>query len=139
MILVAIAGAAIIYTRLKIAVPEAQIRFQSRGWGNDVPYTVRDNPGFLLLLVITLNEFRGIPLSLAILCAIALLVTVITRNTPLWKISVCDRAANEEAAILSGIPVTKVIVCAYALLGGIVALTGLMQTAYAGALNHNNR
>ncbi|MEK7728973.1 MAG: ATPase, partial [candidate division KSB1 bacterium] len=40
---------------------------------------------------------------------------------------------NEEAAILSGIPVQKVIVGAYALLGAIVALTGYMQTAYAGA------
>jgi D-xylose transport system permease protein len=35
--------------------------------------------------------------------------------------------------VLSGIPVGKVVVTAYTLLGGLVALTGLLQTAYAGA------
>jgi D-xylose transport system permease protein len=32
-----------------------------------------------------------------------------------------------------GIPIQKVVIGAYALLGGVVALTGFMQTAYAGA------
>ncbi len=34
---------------------------------------------------------------------------------------------------LSCIPIQKVVIGTYALLGGVVALTGFMQTAYAGA------
>jgi branched-subunit amino acid ABC-type transport system permease component len=40
---------------------------------------------------------------------------------------------NEEAAAVSGVPVRTTIIGAYALMGGIVALTGFMQTAYSGA------
>jgi D-xylose transport system permease protein len=40
---------------------------------------------------------------------------------------------DEPTAELSGIPIHKVVIGAYALLGGVVALTGFMQTAYAGA------
>ncbi|MHB1456842.1 MAG: sugar ABC transporter permease [Armatimonadota bacterium] len=131
MILVAIAGAAIISTRLKSQSQRRKFGFEVAD-GETMFLTLFVIIQVLLLLVITLNEFRGIPLSLAILCAIALLVTVITRNTRFGRYLYAI-GGNEEAAILSGIPVTRVIVGAYALLGGIVALTGLMQTAYAGA------
>ncbi len=40
---------------------------------------------------------------------------------------------NEEAAVVSGVPVRNTVIGAFALMGGIVALTGFMQTAYAGA------
>jgi D-xylose transport system permease protein len=40
---------------------------------------------------------------------------------------------NEEAAVISGVPVRSVSVGAFTLLGGIVAVTGFMQTAYGGA------
>ncbi len=39
---------------------------------------------------------------------------------------------NEEAAVLSGVPIARVVTGAYLLLGLIVALTGLLQTAYGG-------
>ncbi|MGH7491504.1 MAG: sugar ABC transporter permease [bacterium] len=86
----------------------------------------------LLLAVIVMNQFRGIPLALVILCLLAWLVHMVTQHTPFGRYlyAIGD---NEEAAILSGIPVQKVIIAAYTLLGAIVALTGYMQTAYAGA------
>jgi D-xylose transport system permease protein len=130
-VLAAIAGALIVYSRLKS-------RIQRRKFGLDVAdgettfLTIFVILQGMLLLVLTLNQFRGIPLSLAILCGIALLVSGITRNTRFGRYLYAI-GGNEEAAVLSGVPVTKVIVGAYALLGGIVALTGLMQTAYAGA------
>ena len=40
---------------------------------------------------------------------------------------------NEEAAVVSGVPVRATIIGAFALMGAIVALTGFMQTAYSGA------
>lgn len=126
-----IAGAIMAYAKVKsqrelrksgLDVPDSEITFLS------IFVTIQG----LLLLVVMLNQFRGIPLSLAILCGIALLVSTITRNTRFGRYLYAI-GGNEEAAILSGVPVTKVIVTAFAFLGGIVALTGLMQTAYAGA------
>jgi D-xylose transport system permease protein len=86
----------------------------------------------ILLVVILMNQFRGVPLAVVILAALAFAVYVITQHTRFGRYlyAIGD---NEEAAILSGIPVQKVIVGAYALLGAIVALTGYVQTAYAGA------
>ncbi len=86
----------------------------------------------ILLVVILMNQFRGVPLAVVLLATLAFVVYMITQHTPFGRYlyAIGD---NEEAAILSGIPVQKVIVGAYALLGAIVALTGYMQTAYAGA------
>jgi D-xylose transport system permease protein len=86
----------------------------------------------IFLIIIFMNEFRGVPLALVILCALAFIVFLITQHTPFGRYlyAIGD---NEEAAKLSGIPIQKVIVGAYAILGAIVALTGFMQTAYAGA------
>jgi D-xylose transport system permease protein len=86
----------------------------------------------LLLLVIVLNSFRGVPLSVVILALVALLVYGVTQHTPFGRYlyAIGD---NQEAAVLSGIPMQRVVIAAYALLGVIVSLTGFMQTAYAGA------
>ncbi len=86
----------------------------------------------VLLLVVTLNNFRGIPLCLLILGGVALLVSIVTQRTRFGRYLYAV-GGNEEAARLSGINVDKVVIGAFALLGFIVALTGLMQTAYAGA------
>ena len=86
----------------------------------------------IFLAVIVMNQFRGVPLAVVILCALAFLVSVITQHTPFGRYlyAIGD---NEEASVLSGIPVQKVIIGAYGILGAIVALTGFMQTAYSGA------
>ncbi len=86
----------------------------------------------ILLFVIVLNQFRGVPLSVVILGVVAFVVHVITQHTPFGR-HLYAIGGNEEAALLSGIPVQRVIITAFALMGGIVALTGYMQTAYAGA------
>ncbi len=86
----------------------------------------------LLLVTIVLSQERGIPLSLVILASTACAVYVITQHTPFGRYLYAI-GGNEEAAMLSGISINKVIIGAYALLGIIVALTGFMQTAYAGS------
>jgi len=70
-------------------------------------------------------------LKLLVLAQLVFLVVLVT-NTP------CGRylyaiGGNEEAAAVSGVPVRNTIIGAYAIMGGIVALTGFMQTAYSGA------
>jgi D-xylose transport system permease protein len=86
----------------------------------------------VLLLVLALDRFRGVPLSLVLLTATAAALHAITQRLPFGRYlyAIGD---NVEAARLSGVPIAKTVISAYACLGAIVALTGLLQTAYAGA------
>ncbi|MDB6152816.1 MAG: ATPase [Chthoniobacteraceae bacterium] len=86
----------------------------------------------LFLFVIVTNQFRGIPLPAMILGSIAFCVYLLTRHTPFGRYLYAI-GGNEEAAIISGIPVRKVTIGAFTIMGVIVAITGLMQTAYSGA------
>jgi D-xylose transport system permease protein len=86
----------------------------------------------IALVVIVANAYRGVPLALVVLAAVALGVHVLTRNTPFGRYLYAI-GGNEEAATVSGVPVRNTVIGAFALMGLIVALTGFMQTAYSGA------
>jgi len=86
----------------------------------------------LLLFVLIAHQFRGVPLPVLILGAVALVVWVLTQHTP-WGRYLYAIGGNEEAAIISGVPVARVTIGAFVLMGGIVALTGFLQTAYGGS------
>ena len=86
----------------------------------------------VFLVVIVTNGYRGVPIALVILGLVAVLVHQLVTNTPFGRYLYAI-GGNEEAAVVSGVPVRNAIIGAYALMGGIVALTGFMQTAYSGA------
>ena len=86
----------------------------------------------VFLVVIVTNGYRGMPVALVILGLVAVLVHQLVTNTPFGRYLYAI-GGNEEAATVSGVPVRTTIIGAYALMGGIVALTGFMQTAYSGA------
>jgi D-xylose transport system permease protein len=86
----------------------------------------------VFLVILIANGFRGVPLALVILGAVAVLVHLITMHTPFGRYLYAI-GGNEEAAAVSGVPVRATVIGAYALMGAIVALTGFMQTAYSGA------
>ena len=86
----------------------------------------------IALLVLSCAQFRGLPLPALILASVAIGVHVLTQHTPLGR-SLYAIGGNEEAAFLSGIPVGKTVVAAFTLMGALVAVTGFLQTAYAGA------
>jgi len=86
----------------------------------------------LFLFVIVANQFRGIPLPAVILGLVAFVLFVVTNHTPFGRYLYAI-GGNEEAAIISGIPVEKVVIGAFSIMGAIVAITGFMQTSYAGA------
>lgn len=86
----------------------------------------------LLLVILVMNQFRGVPLSVVVLGAVAFCVHMVTMHTRFGRYLYAI-GGNKEAAVLSGVPVKKVIIGAYVMLGSIVALTGFMQTAYSGA------
>lgn len=84
------------------------------------------------LLVLVTNQFRGIPLPALILAAVTFVVHLLTRHTAFGR-HLYAVGGNEEAALVSGLPVQRVVILAFGLMGGIVAVTGFMQTAYAGS------
>jgi D-xylose transport system permease protein len=86
----------------------------------------------VFLFVVVTNQFRGVPLPALILGVVALAAWVLTQHTPFGRYLYAI-GGNEEAAIISGIPVERVTIAAFTLMGGIVALTGFMQTAYGGS------
>jgi D-xylose transport system permease protein len=86
----------------------------------------------IFLFVIVTNQFRGIPLPAVILGTTALFIYVLTTHTPFGRYLYAI-GGNEEAAVISGIPVEKVVVGAFSIMGAIVAITGFMQTSYSGA------
>lgn len=83
-------------------------------------------------LVLVCNASRGVPLTLLILSAAAGAVYFLTKHTPFGRYLYAI-GGNEEAALLSGIPVQRILTGAYLLMGVSVALTGFMTTAYSGA------
>jgi D-xylose transport system permease protein len=85
----------------------------------------------LTLLVLVTNQFRGLPLPLVIFASVSVLVHCLIAHTP-WGRHLYAIGGNPEAALLSGIAVNRVVLGAFALLGGLVALTGLMLTSYTG-------
>ena len=86
----------------------------------------------LLLFVLVCNAYRGIPLPALILGAVAFFVYVLTTQTPFGRYLYAI-GGNEEAAIVSGVPVAKITIGAFLIMGLIVAITGFLQTAYSGA------
>ena len=86
----------------------------------------------VLLFVVVCNAYRGVPLPAIILGGAAVVIVVLTRHTPYGRYLYAI-GGNEEAAIVSGVPVAKVTIGAFAILGLLTAVTGFLQTAYAGA------
>ena len=85
-----------------------------------------------VLFVATTNGFRGVPVPALLLAASAAFVFVLTEHTAFGR-RLYAIGGNPEAALLAGIDVDKTVIFAYAIMGASVALTGFLQTAYAGA------
>ncbi len=86
----------------------------------------------LLLIVLVCNRFRGVPASFLILCAFALAAHQLVTHTAFGRYLYAI-GGNEAAAHACGVPVERSVVIAFGLMGVCVAVTGFLQTAYAGA------
>lgn len=86
----------------------------------------------VVLFVLICNAYRGIPLPALILAVVAAAIFIITRQTPFGRYLYAI-GGNEEAAVVSGVPVARVSIGAFLIMGVIVAITGFLQTAYAGS------
>ncbi len=83
------------------------------------------------LLVLLCNRHQGVPLPLVILAGLAVAVHLLIEHTPFGR-ALYAIGGNPEAALMSGIPVPRITLLAFVLMGAAVALTGMLQTAYAG-------
>lgn len=86
----------------------------------------------LLLFVLVCNQYRGIPLAAVILGTVAVIIFIITQHTRFGRYLYAT-GGNEEAALISGVPVRKVVIAAFGIMGLLTALGGFMQAAYVGA------
>jgi D-xylose transport system permease protein len=86
----------------------------------------------LLLVVLICNAYRGVPLAFLILMALAWLAHVLTQETAFGR-NLYAVGGNLAAARACGVPVDRVVLLAFTVMGAVVAVTGFMQTAYAGA------
>lgn len=86
----------------------------------------------VLLFVLVMNQYKGVPLAALLLGLVALVVHVLLQQTRLGRYLYAI-GGNEEAAVVAGVPVQKVVIGSFALLGLIVALAGFLQTAFGGA------
>jgi D-xylose transport system permease protein len=85
----------------------------------------------VLLFVIVTNQVRGSPLPALIFAMVALVIHVLTQHTPFGRYLYAI-GGNAEAAMVSGVPVSRVVIGAFAIMGGLVAITGFMLTSYTG-------
>jgi len=86
----------------------------------------------LLLFVVICNQYRGVPLPAVILGVTGTAVFILTRHMPFGRYLYAI-GGNEEAALVSGVPVERVTIWAFIIMGLIVAVTGFLQTAYQGS------
>jgi len=100
--------------------------------GEDVYLRILVMAQALLLVVLACNLYRGVPFPLLVLVALALAVDWLTRHTPFGRYLYAI-GGNEQASYACGVPVDASIIAAFMIMGGVVALTGFMQTSYAGA------
>ncbi len=84
------------------------------------------------LAILVCNRYRGVPVSLLILGGVSILVHLLIRHTIVGRYLIAI-GGNQEAAFACGVPVDRTVVLAFSIMGAIAALTGFMQTAYAGA------
>jgi len=86
----------------------------------------------LAIVLIVCGRYRGVPLAALLLLLVAVVVYVVTERTTLGRYLYAI-GGNEQAARLSGIRVERYTVLAFVCMGAITALSGLLQTSYAGS------
>ncbi len=86
----------------------------------------------LVLFLLVCNEYQGIPLSVLILAATASAIAVLMGHTRFGRYLYAI-GGNKEAALISGVPVRNILIGVFGIMGFLVALSGFLQAAYAGA------
>jgi len=128
--------AAVLVLALIFTTLSARRRRQQHGFAVDSPemmfLRLFITAQAIALFVLVTGQFRGIPLPSLILGGVTLVVYAVTQHTALGR-HLYAIGGSTEAAFVSGVPMQRTVIAAYSGMGAIVAITGFMQTAYAGS------
>lgn len=86
----------------------------------------------VVLYVMVMNDYRGIPIPVLLLIVIAAIIHYISRNTRFGRY-VYALGGNREAAKLSGVDIRKNTFKVYALMGFMSGMSGIVLTGYVAA------
>ena len=86
----------------------------------------------VLAFTFMMNSYRGIQIPVLIMAIIAILVTYLMNNTRFGRY-IYSVGGNKEATKLSGINVQAVVLKAYALMGLLCGVSGIILTGYVAA------
>lgn len=82
----------------------------------------------IMVMVIWMNRYLGIPLPVIVLLFLALIFNFIAMRTQFGR-NLYSIGGNQEAARFSGVKIEKTIMSMFVLMGGLAAITGTFLTA----------
>lgn len=92
--------------------------------------------GLVVLFVVTMQRYRGIPQPVIFLIVVALIGAFVLGRTQMGRYAVAI-GGNLEAARLSGLNVRQVTIRIFALMGALAGLAGIILTARLNAATAN--
>jgi D-xylose transport system permease protein len=91
---------------------------------------------FSILLVSTLNSYRGVPLIVIILFCLTVLLNWITTSTPFGR-ALFAVGGNSESARRAGFSIKKVRLAAFGIVGGMAAIGGIVGASRYASVSFN--
>ncbi|WP_133013517.1 sugar ABC transporter permease [Marinomonas flavescens] len=89
-----------------------------------------------ITFVWVMNSYRGIPVAIVILLCLTLLFSYVTKNTPYGR-ALFAVGGNEESARRVGISIQKTTIYAFAIIGGVSALGGIIAASRYASVSYN--
>jgi D-xylose transport system permease protein len=90
----------------------------------------------VLVFVLQMQSYRGIPVPVILVAALAVLFTFLARNTRFGRYCFAI-GGNMEAARLSGINIRRITIQVFALMGALAGFSGIVLTARLNAATAN--
>lgn len=89
-----------------------------------------------IIFVWFMNSYRGIPIVIAILFCLTLFFSYVTKNTQYGR-ALFAVGGNEESARRVGISIQKTTIYAFAIIGGVSALGGIIAASRYASVSYN--
>lgn len=84
--------------------------------------------GIILLIILVMNNYNGVPYPVLLLAVVILVVAFITKKTTFGRI-VFAIGGNKEAAKYSGIKVERIVFVLFVISGFLSAISGILSTS----------
>jgi D-xylose transport system permease protein len=88
-------------------------------------------PVLILAYLLSVNDYRGIPVPVMLLAIVAVVIAYAANNTRFGRYAYAI-GGNKEAARFSGISVSSVVFRVFVLMGGLCGVAGVVLASYVG-------